>query len=113
MFGSPGAAAVMKVRLGNPARRNSHLFAMADIGHLALAQCLLHRRFYLGSGPCQETLTVTETFSLRVRATVDDVHALTSERGPWSPTPPCLPAYTTRPTAEPAARCSRAPPYAR
>ena len=80
MLGSPGAAAVMKVRLGNPARRNRHFFSVADIGHLALAQCLLHRRFHLGSGPCQETLTVTETLTLRVRATVDDVHSLTSER---------------------------------
>ena len=113
MFGSPGAAAVMKIRLGNSTGRNRHFFAVADIGHLALAQCLLHRRFYLGSGARQETLTVTETFTLRVRATVDDVHSLTSERGPWSPTPPCLPAYTTRPTAELAARCSRAPPYDR
>ena len=90
MFGSPGAAAVMKIRLGNPAGRDRHFFPVADIGHLPLAQRLLHRRFHLGSGPCQETLAVTETFTLRVRATVDDVHSLTSERGPWSPYPALL-----------------------
>src|SRR5262249_44379124 len=86
MLGPPGTPAVMKIRLGDPARRDCHFFAMADIGHLALAQRFLHRRFDFGPRPCKETLSVTETFAFRVRTTVNDVHSgpRRGARGPLS-----------------------------
>ena len=43
MLGPAGAPAVMKHRLDDPAHRDRHLFAMFDIGDLALAQGVLHR----------------------------------------------------------------------
>src|SRR5262249_35754948 len=113
VLGPSRAAAVVKDRFGDPPRRDSHLLTMANICHLSLAQCLLHRRFYLGPGPPQEALSITEAFALRVRTTVDDVHGLSPGWRLQSPTRPFSPAYTTRPAAGLAVRYSPAPPCAR
>jgi hypothetical protein len=37
MLGTPGAPAVMKDRLGDPARRDRNLLTLSDISDLALA----------------------------------------------------------------------------
>jgi hypothetical protein len=66
--------------LGDPACRDRHLLTLADICDLPLAQRLLNRRFYLGSGSRQEPLSIAEALALRVRPTIDDIHRLSPSR---------------------------------
>ena len=81
MLVATGATAVVKHRLDDPAHRDRHLLAVLDIGDLALAQGVLHRRFDLGAGARQETLPVAEALALGVGPAVDNVHRLPSRPG--------------------------------
>src|SRR5207244_3946697 len=51
-----------------------HLLTLPDIGDLALAQSLLHRRFDLSPGTPEEALAVAQALALGVGSTVDYVH---------------------------------------
>src|SRR5438876_4335160 len=74
VLGATGAPAVVKDRLGNPARRDRDFLALPDIGDLALAQRLLHRRFDLGPGTPEEALAIAQALAFGVGSAVDDVH---------------------------------------
>ena len=90
MLGAAGAAAVVEHRLDDPAHRDRHLFAVLDIGDLALAQGVLHRRLDLGAGTRQKPLPVAETLALGVGPAVDNVHRLPSTLGAIRGTYPAL-----------------------
>ncbi len=80
MLGAAGASAVVEHRLGNAAGRDGDLFAMLDVGNLALSECILHGRFDLGAGAREKALPVAETLALGIGAAVDDVHRLLPDR---------------------------------
>src|SRR5882672_9365242 len=63
-------------RLADPLARDRHLLAIADLGDLALAQRLLHRRLQLSASRRDEALAIAEALALRVRTTVDDIHQI-------------------------------------
>src|SRR5262249_12031545 len=76
----PGAAVVVEDRLGDAARRDRALLAMLDVGDLALAHRLLHRRFDLDAGAREKPLAVAEALAFGIRAAIDNVHRTGSGR---------------------------------
>src|SRR6202043_3677376 len=80
VVGLTGAPVVVEDRFRDAARRDRDLLAVLDIGDLALAQGLLHRRFDLDPGTPQKPLTVAEALAFRVGPPIDNVHRTTSGR---------------------------------